>query len=137
MTTRPASQRYYLAFRQADAPQAADRFTLVELKDGEVALKSKLNGKYVMVGQSTIGSAGPNYHLRAASESAGPWEKFSLHTTSDASAVLRSSSTGLYVQHSNGTCLGSGTESQAVKFQIPDWVTRYRHLLDDGPGDRC
>ncbi|MFF7183335.1 peptidoglycan DD-metalloendopeptidase family protein [Streptomyces sp. NPDC008121] len=133
LTTLPADQRDYLAFRQADAPQEADRFTLVELGDGEVALKSKLNGKYVMVDQSTIGLAGPNYHLRAASSTVGPWEKFSLHTTGDGSAVLRSSSTGRYVQNSAGTLLGAGTESQAVTFDIPDWSTRYQHPLD-GPG---
>ncbi|MER7959838.1 peptidoglycan DD-metalloendopeptidase family protein [Streptomyces sp. NPDC096030] len=133
LTTLPAAQRGYLAFHQDETPQEADRFTLVELKDGEMALKSKLNGKYVMVDQSTTGFAGPNYHLRAASDSVGPWEKFTLHTTSDGSALLRSSSTGLYVQNSAGTLLGTGTESQAVRFGIPDWDTRYRHPLD-GPG---
>ncbi|MFF7183194.1 hypothetical protein [Streptomyces sp. NPDC008121] len=118
LITRPATERDYLGFGQSDAPQDAKTFSVVLLKNNEVALKSKLNGKYVMVDQTTNGPAGPNYHLRAAADSIGPWEKFTLHKTGGGSVLLKSVSTGRYVQNSSGTLNGHGTESQAAAFDL-------------------
>lgn len=87
----------HLALQPQTKAEAGDTFTLVPLQGGEVALKSKLNGKFVMVDQSTNGPAQPNYQLRAGSDTAGPWEKFTVERPDRNSLVLKSSSTGKYV----------------------------------------
>ncbi|MFF7183331.1 hypothetical protein [Streptomyces sp. NPDC008121] len=120
LTTRTAAERDYLGLRQTDTPGDAETYSIVELQEGGVALKSRLNGKYVMVDQSTNGAAGPTYHLRAVSGQIGPWEKFDLQRVSETSYVLKSSSTGRYVWNSTGTLSGAGDKSQALKFELSD-----------------
>ncbi|MGW2207179.1 fascin domain-containing protein [Streptomyces sp. NPDC001774] len=93
-------------------------FTVVPLDNSEVALKSKLNGKFLMVDQSTNGPAGPNYHLRAGASETGPWEKFTLDRLSDGTTALKSSSTGKYVRDAAGTLTGYGEQAQAAHINI-------------------
>ncbi|MFF7183204.1 hypothetical protein [Streptomyces sp. NPDC008121] len=110
----------YLSVQHRDQADDSSIFTLVPLDNSEVALKSKLNGKFLMVDQDTMGDAGPNYHLRAGASEVGPWEKFTLDKLSDGSTALKSSSTGKYVWNAfgSGTLTGYGEQTQAAHIAI-------------------
>ncbi|MER7959837.1 hypothetical protein [Streptomyces sp. NPDC096030] len=111
-------QRGYLSLATRNEADPSSTFTIVPLDRNEVALKSKLNGKFLMVDQSTNGPAGPTYHLRAAADQAGPWERFTLATAADGLMTLKSTSTGKYVWNASGTLAGYGEQGQAAHFAI-------------------
>ncbi|MER7959839.1 hypothetical protein [Streptomyces sp. NPDC096030] len=108
----------YLSLQHHDQADDSSTFTIVPLDNNEVALKSKLNGKFLMVDQSTNGPAGPSFHLRAGASEVGPWEKFTLDKLSDGTNALKSSSTGKYVWNASGTLTGYGEPAQAAHIAI-------------------
>ncbi|MER7958169.1 hypothetical protein [Streptomyces sp. NPDC096030] len=111
--------RGYVKIAPADKAEAAETFTLVTFRNDEVALKSKLSGKFVMADLSQTGTAGPTYHLRAASDTVGPWEKFTIEKSGDAT-VLKSNASGKYVYDSNGTLTAHGGLDHALKLRISE-----------------
>ncbi|MFF7183379.1 hypothetical protein [Streptomyces sp. NPDC008121] len=114
------TQGGYLSPQDREEADASSTFTIVPLDRNEVALKSKLNGKFLMADQSTNGPAGPTYHLRAAADAAGPWERFRLATTADGLITIKSASTGTYIWNASGsgTLSGHGTQDQAAQFAV-------------------
>lgn len=114
VTTQPDSHTGgdLLGFRRTDIPQAADTFTVVPIAGDAVALKSKLNGKYIAAGNSDL-------KMRASSDQIGPKEKFIIEKTDDGSTVLKWDFSNQYVRNEGGgTLVGFGTKEQAAKFQV-------------------
>jgi type 1 glutamine amidotransferase len=77
------------------AGTANERFEIVPLSGGTVALRSKANNMYVC---AENGGAAPLVANRAA---AGSWETFTVVTNSDGSVSLRAQVNGLYVVAEN------------------------------------
>jgi hypothetical protein len=87
-----------------------EKWRLVQLDNGDVAVQSQYNSKYVT---AEIGSSGTSYaRLRARSATVGPWERFRIVYNADGSYSLVSVANGKYVTVET---VFSGTLSLALR----------------------
>lgn len=107
----------YLNVKDTDTAGAAETFTVVPLSDGQVALKSRLTGKFVRVDTAPTGPTEPAMRLRADAVEAGAAETFSLEKENGHQLRLKSGITGKYVV-SGGLLRADGTHDQAAKIRF-------------------
>lgn len=83
---------------QANRLQAGawERFQIVDLGDGDVALWADINGRYVAADNSG------NSPLIANRTAVGPWERFQLTTHPDGAISLKARINGMYVSAADG-----------------------------------
>jgi subtilisin family serine protease len=96
-----------------DEPYGWETFDLVDLGNGNVALRSWANGRYV-----TAESAGAR-PLIANRTSVGLWETFQLATNADGSSSLKANANGKFVTADSG----GGAPLVANRTSVGQWET--------------